>query len=289
MTVDTASIVHNCRAMRRDIVEMIAAAGSGHPGGSLSAVEIVAALYFGIMKHDPARPDWVERDRFVLSKGHAAPVLYAALAESGYFPRAEIPTLRKLGSRLQGHPDARKLAGVEVSTGSLGQGLALANGMALALRLDGNAEPTVFCLLGDGELQEGEVWEAAMFAAHNRLGNIVAIVDLNGLQIDGPTCDVMDLGDVPAKFAAFGWHVLTCDGHSIHELLDALKAAREYGEGPTVLVARTMKGKGVSFMEGLCDWHGKAPSAEQAAEALRELSVTGLSTVEEIGDPEEIG
>jgi transketolase len=272
MTADIATIENECKAMRRDIIEMVAAAGSGHPGGSLSSVEIVGTLYFGVMKHDPARPDWPERDRFVLSKGHAAPVLYAALAEAGYFPRDEIATLRKLGSRLQGHPDAKKLPGVEVSTGSLGQGLALANGIALALRLDGREAQTVFCLLGDGELQEGEVWEAAMLAAHYRLGNVVAVVDLNGLQIDGPTCEVMDVGDVPAKFEAFGWNVITCDGHSVRELLDALDAARGFRDGPSVVVAVTMKGKGVSFMEGLCDWHGKAPTSEQAALALEELA-----------------
>jgi transketolase len=282
---DVAKIASTCRQMRRDIVEMVGAAGSGHPGGSLSSVEIVASLYFGAMRHDPSRPDWPERDRFVLSKGHAAPVLYSALAEAGYLPREELSTLRKLGSRLQGHPDARKLPGVEVSTGSLGQGLALANGLALALRLDAAAgaatasaatsapaTPTVFCLLGDGELQEGSVWEAAMFSAHHHLDGVIAIVDANGLQIDGPTAEVMDLGDIGAKFAAFGWNVLACDGHSIAALLDALATARAYAGGPTVIVAATTKGKGVSFMEGLCDWHGKAPSVEQCATAMSELA-----------------
>lgn len=270
-----ATIAHTCQAMRRDIVEMVATAGSGHPGGSLSAVEIVATLYGAVMRHDPARPDWPERDRFVLSKGHAAPVLYAALAESGYMPREELASLRDLGSRLQGHPDMRKLPGVEVSTGSLGQGLALANGMALALRLQGNADPTVFCLLGDGELQEGEVWEAAMFAAHNALHNVVAIVDGNGLQIDGACCDVMDLGSIPAKFAAFGWTVFECDGHDVSALLDAFAGAKAVEVGPACIVARTTKGRGVSFMEGLCDWHDKAPNAEECARALEELPLTG--------------
>jgi transketolase len=269
---DLAHLAHVCQAMRRDIIEMTAAAGSGHPGGSLSAVEIVATLYTSVMRHDPARPDMPDRDRFVLSKGHAAPVLYAALAETGYLPREELLTLRQLGSRLQGHPDMRKLPGVEVSTGSLGQGLALANGLALALRLDGNATSTVFCLLGDGELQEGSVWEAAMAAAHYHLSNVVAIVDLNGLQIDGPTCEVMDIGDVPDKFAAFGWTVITCDGHSIADLHDALERAKAATEGPVVIVARTMKGRGISFMENLCDWHGKAPNADEAACALAELA-----------------
>jgi transketolase len=269
---DLAHIAHACQRMRRDIIEMVAAAGSGHPGGSLSSVEIVATLYSAVMKHDPADPKAPGRDRFVLSKGHAAPVLYAALAESGYLPHEELVTLRKLGSRLQGHPDMRKLPGVEVSTGSLGQGLALANGLALALRLDGNTEPTVFCLLGDGELQEGSVWEAAMAAAHYGLSNVVAVVDLNGLQIDGPTCEVMDLGNVPEKFAAFGWTVITCDGHSIEGLYDALTRAKAEPERPAVVVARTMKGRGVSFMENLCDWHGKAPNADEAARALIELA-----------------
>jgi transketolase len=269
---DLAQVAHVCQAMRRDIIEMVAAAGSGHPGGSLSAVEIVATLYTEVMNHDPARPDMPERDRFVLSKGHAAPVLYAALAETGYLPREELMTLRKLGSRLQGHPDMRKTPGVEVSTGSLGQGLALANGLALALRLDGNTTSTVFCLMGDGELQEGSVWEAAMAASHFRLDNVVAIVDLNGLQIDGPTCDVMDLGSVGDKFAAFGWTVIACDGHSVGELYDSLMRAKTEAVGPVVIVARTMKGRGVSFMENLCGWHGKAPNADEAARALAELA-----------------
>lgn len=269
---ELARLAHLSQAMRRDIIEMVTAAGSGHPGGSLSAVEILATLYGSVMRHDPADPGMADRDRFVLSKGHAAPVLYAALAESGYFPREELATLRKLGSRLQGHPDMRKLPGVEVSTGSLGQGLALANGLALALRLDGNAASTVFCLMGDGELQEGSVWEAAMAAAHYSLDNLVAIVDLNGLQIDGPTCEVMDLGSVPDKFAAFGWTVMTCDGHAVAELHEALLRAKAHTGGPIVIVARTMKGRGVSFMENLCDWHGKAPNADECARALVELA-----------------
>jgi transketolase len=268
---DQAQIVRTCQAIRRDIVEMVSAAGSGHPGGSLSAVEILSALYLGVMHHDPADPAMPDRDRFVLSKGHAAPVLYATLAETGYIPREELSTLRQLGSRLQGHPDMRKVPGVEVSTGSLGQGLALANGLALALRLDGNTTPTVYCLMGDGELQEGEVWEAAMLSAHYRLDNIVAIVDLNGLQIDGPTCEVMDLGDVGDKFAAFGWRVIGCNGHSLPELFDAFEQAKAC-DGPVVVVARTMKGRGVSFMENLCGWHGKAPNAQETAQALAELA-----------------
>jgi transketolase len=263
-------IASKAARMRLDIVEMIAEAGSGHPGGSLSAADIVATLYFGgVLNHDVARPDWPERDRFVLSKGHAAPVLYAALAEAGYFERDHLATLRKLGSILQGHPDSKKTPGVEVSTGSLGQGLAIANGIALGLR---GGEQRVYCLLGDGELQEGQVWEAAMFAAHHGLDRVIAIVDHNGLQIDGACEDVMDLGEVATKFRAFGWHVIECDGHDIGALLGAFDLAREHTGSPVVLVCRTVKGKGVSFMEGNADWHGKAPSAEERTCAADELA-----------------
>lgn len=266
------------RRMRCDIIRMLAEAGSGHPGGSLSAADIVAALYGVVMRHDPARPDWPERDRFVLSKGHAAPVLYAALAETGYFDRDHLGTLRKLGSILQGHPDSKKTPGVEVSTGSLGQGLAISNGIALALKIDGATGPTVFCLLGDGELQEGEVWEAAMFAPHHGLTNVVAIVDNNGLQIDGACSEVMCLGGIARKFEAFGWSAVECDGHDIDALKNALGGARERARAagrPVVVVCSTVKGKGVSYMEGLADWHGKTPNAEQTAVALAELGCGG--------------
>lgn len=265
---------HLAGRMRCDIVRMLTEAGSGHPGGSLSAADIVATLYGEVMRHDAERPDMPERDRFVLSKGHAAPVLYAALAESGYFDREHLGTLRKLGSILQGHPDCKKTPGVEVSTGSLGQGLAISNGIALSLRLDGMAAPTVYCLLGDGELQEGEVWEAAMFAPHHGLTNVVAIVDNNGLQIDGSCSEVMCLGEIASKFSAFGWDAVECDGHDIDALVAALGGARaraEAGGTPVVVVCTTVKGKGVSFMEGSADWHGKTPNAEQAATALAEL------------------
>ena len=258
--------------MRADIVRMIAEAGSGHPGGSLSCADILAALYFGgVLEHDPENPEWEGRDRFILAKGHAAPALYAALAQAGYIPREELATLRKLGSRLQGHPDSNQVPGVEVSTGSLGQGLSIAAGAAAGLRLDG-APQTVFALLGDGECQEGQVWEAAMFAAHRGLDNLVAIVDRNHLQIDGDTADVCDPGDVGAKFAAFGWSVREVDGHDIPALVEALRAAKAERVGkPCVLVAHTVKGKGVSFMEGQAGWHGKAPNAEQLAAALADL------------------
>lgn len=258
--------------MRADIVRMIAEAGSGHPGGSLSCADILAALYFGgVLEHDPENPEWEGRDRFILAKGHAAPALYAALAQAGYIPREELATLRKLGSRLQGHPDSNQVPGVEVSTGSLGQGLSIAAGAAAGLRLDG-APQTVFALLGDGECQEGQVWEAAMFAAHRKLDNLVAIVDRNGLQIDGRTCDVCDPGDLGAKFAAFGWDVDEVDGHDLDALVSVLGAAKAGRDGrPHAVIARTVKGKGVPFMENEAGWHGKAPNAEQAAEALAAL------------------
>jgi transketolase len=263
--------------MRKDIVEMIAEAGSGHPGGSLSAADIVATLYFGdVLRHDPADPQWPERDRFILSKGHAAPVLYAALAEAGYFGRDHLHTLRRLGSMLQGHPDSKKTPGVEVSTGSLGQGLSISAGLAAGLRGGEHPEPathdrTVFCLMGDGEIQEGQVWEAAMFAAHEGLNNLVAIVDHNGLQIDGACTEVMCLGTVAAKFAAFDWHTIEIDGHDVSALLAAFAEAKAHAEGPVVIIAHTIKGKGVSFMEGDAGWHGKAPTAEQVADAHSQL------------------
>ncbi|WP_449315547.1 transketolase [Rubneribacter sp.] len=259
--------------MRADIVRMIAEAGSGHPGGSLSCADILTALYFGgVMEHDPANPQWEGRDRFVLAKGHAAPALYAALAHAGYFPREELMTLRKLGSRLQGHPDSNQVPGVEVSTGSLGQGLSVAAGMAAGLALDGRPQ-TVFALLGDGECQEGQVWEAAMFAAHRGLDNLVAVVDRNCLQIDGNTADVCDPGDIAQKLAAFGWAVREADGHDIPALVEALSAAKaDRGGKPHAIVARTVKGKGVSFMENQAGWHGKAPNAEQTQTALADLA-----------------
>ena len=261
--------------MRIDIVRMIAEAGSGHPGGSLSCADILTALYFGgVMDHDPQNPKWEGRDRFILAKGHAAPALYAALAHAGYFPREELMTLRKLGTRLQGHPDCNLCPGVEVSTGSLGQGLSIAAGACAGLKLSGSAQ-TVFALLGDGECQEGQVWEAAMWAAHKKLDNLVAIVDRNCLQIDGNTADVCDPGDVAAKFAAFGWDAAEVDGHDISALVSALSAAKADRSGkPHVLVARTVKGKGVSFMENQAGWHGKAPNADQTQTALADLGAT---------------
>jgi len=259
--------------MRLDIVEMISEAGSGHPGGSLSAADIVATLYFGgVLRHDSADPAWPDRDRFVLSKGHAAPVLYAALAEAGYFGRSHLTTLRKLGSMLQGHPDSKKTPGVEVSTGSLGQGLSVACGLAAGLRSARGDDRAVFCLLGDGELQEGQVWEAAMFAAHHGLDNLVAIVDDNGLQIDGACNEVMCLGGIAQKFEAFGWKAFSVDGHDVAAIHDVLNAARRHSGSPAVVVAKTVKGRGVSFMEDNAGWHGKAPSVEEREKAVAELT-----------------
>ena len=266
--------------LRIDIVRMIAEAGSGHPGGSLSCADIMTALYFGgVMKHDPANPKADDRDRFILAKGHAAPALYATLAHAGYFPREELGTLRKLGTRLQGHPDCNLLPGVEVSTGSLGQGLSIASGLAAGQKL-AHDEHAVFALLGDGECQEGQVWEAAMFAAHNKLDNLIAIVDRNRLQIDGNTCDVCDPGDLAAKFSAFGWDVTEVDGHDIEALISTFASAKEDRSGkPHAVIAHTVKGKGVSFMEDQAGWHGKAPSAEELEQALKDLGYDGQGAV----------
>ena len=274
--MDASPLEAEARAIRADIVSMIAEAGSGHPGGSLSCADILTALYLGgVMEHDPANPKKEGRDWFILAKGHAAPALYATLAHAGYLPREELMTLRKLGTRLQGHPDCRLCPGVEVSTGSLGQGLSIAAGTAAGLALDGRAG-TVFALLGDGECEEGQVWEAAMFAAHRGLGNLVAIVDLNGLQIDGATAEVCDPSDLGEKFAAFGWDVIRVDGHDIAALVEALGAAKRAGGArPHAVIARTVKGKGVSFMEDQAGWHGKAPNAEELKTALADLQAAG--------------
>lgn len=260
--------------IRQHIITMLGESKSGHPGGSLSATDIVATLYFHEMNVDPANPKWPDRDRFILSKGHAAPVLYAALAEKGYFPPAELVTLRKTGSRLQGHPSMKHLPGVDMSTGSLGQGLSAANGMALAGRLD-NKGYRVHVVLGDGEIQEGQVWEAAMAAAHYKLDNLVGILDHNGLQIDGRIEDVMSPEPVADKWRAFGWHVEVINGHNFTEIINALQKAKEIKGQPTMIVANTVKGKGVSFMENQAGWHGQAPNPEQTGIALCELGGEG--------------
>ncbi|WP_459907793.1 transketolase [Desulfotomaculum defluvii] len=259
------------KAIRRHIVTMLGEAGSGHPGGSLSAADIVTVLYFDTMNLDPEKPDMPERDRFVLSKGHAAPVLYAALAEKGFFPQEELKTLRKLGSRLQGHPDMKKLPGVEMSTGSLGQGLSASIGMALGLRLDGGQQ-RVYALLGDGEVQEGQIWEAAMAAGHFKLDNLTAFLDYNNLQIDGPVDVVMDVAPLNQKWQSFGWHVIEINGHDLTQILKAIAEAKATKGKPTMIIAKTIKGKGVSFMENQVGWHGNAPKPEQVEQALQELA-----------------
>ena len=256
--------------VRIDVIRAIHSAGSGHPGGSLSAADIVTALYFKEMNIDPADPAKADRDKFILSKGHAGPVQYAALAERGYYPVSEMMTLRKLGSKFQGHPNMHKVPGIEMSTGSLGQGISVSVGMALANKMDENPG-RVYTLLGDGELQEGIVWEAAMSAAHYGLDNLVAIVDWNGLQIDGKNDDVMTVKPVDEKFAAFGWNVLVIDGHNFDEIFAAFDKARTYKGKPTAIISRTHKGRGVSFMEDNPGWHGKAPSEEEARMAVEEL------------------
>jgi transketolase len=258
------------KRLRRHIITMIGKAGSGHPGGSLSSVEIATALYWKVLRHKPADPHWIDRDRFILSKGHAAPLLYAVLAECGYFPVAELLTLRQMDSRLQGHADRTATPGVEMSSGSLGQGLSFAIGVALAGRLNSQSYRT-HVLLGDGECDEGQVWEGAMAATHFKLDNLVAIVDNNGLQIDGWNCDVMNLEPLNKKWEAFGWHVIEVYGHDFTQLLDAFEQAKLVKGQPTVIIAHTTKGKGVSFMENNADFHGKAPNAEELEIALKEL------------------
>jgi transketolase len=262
------------RQMRIEIVKMLEKSSSGHTGGSLSAADIVAALFFYKMRHRPDDPKWVGRDRFVLSKGHAAPVLYAALALTGYMDKAMLCALRKVDCILQGHPSSKLVAGVEVSTGSLGQGLSISNGMALGLRLD-KSEARVYCLLGDGEIQEGQVWEAAMSAAHYHLDNICAILDFNGLQIDGKVSDVMNIEPVEDKWKAFGWHTIPVDGHNMQAIADAFDAAEKIKGKPCIIIAKTIKGKGVSIFEGKAEYHGLAPTGPELEIAIKELGGNG--------------
>ncbi len=268
--MDIKSLEKTAAEIRCGIIKAIHNAGSGHPGGSLSAADIVTALYFDEMNVDPKDPKMKGRDKFILSKGHAGPVQYSALAVKGYYPMEDFMTLRKLGSKFQGHPDMHKVPGIEMSTGSLGQGISAAGGMALANKLD-NDPGRIYVLLGDGEIQEGIVWEALMSAAHYTLDNMVAILDHNGLQIDGKNEDVMTVAPVVEKFQAFGWNVIQIDGHDFEQILDAFKQARACKGKPTMIVAETIKGKGVSFMENNAGWHGKAPDEEQTKQALAEL------------------
>ena len=256
--------------VRVGVIKAVSAAGSGHPGGSLSAADIVTALYFKEMNIDPDDPKKKDRDKFILSKGHAGPVQYAALALRGFFPKENVLELRKLGGKFQGHPDMNKVPGIEMSTGSLGQGFAVSAGMAMANKLDGNPG-RVYVLIGDGELQEGMIWETAMSAANYKLDNLIAIIDWNGLQIDGKNEDVMNVSPIDEKFAAFGWNVLMINGHDFAQIFDAFDKARACKVKPTVIIAKTNKGHGVSFMEDNAGWHGKAPNAEETEKAIAEL------------------
>lgn len=271
---DSGALVEQARRVRIEILKMLTQSGSGHTGGSLSAADIATALYFYKMRHRPSEPDWPGRDRFILSKGHAAPLLYTVLALAGYFDPALLKDLRKIGCPLQGHPSSKLLRGVEVSTGSLGQGLSIANGIALGLRLD-NSPARVYCLLGDGETQEGQIWEAAMTAGHYFLDNLCAVVDLNELQIDGRCEDVMKVEPVAGKWRAFNWHVFEIDGHNMTQIIDALDEAEKIKGKPSVILARTVKGKGVSFFEGRAEYHGVTPTPEELEKALKELGANG--------------
>ena len=262
--------------MRLDIVKMIGAAGSGHPGGSLSEVELLTALYFRVMRHDAKNPTWADRDRFILSKGHGCPALYATYAEAGYIDPGLLNTLRKLGSPLQGHPDKRMLPVLEASTGSLGQGLSIGIGTAIAAKLDRRDYHT-FVMVGDGEIEEGQIWEAAMFAGFHKLTNLTCIVDNNRQQLDGFVKDILDPAPVTEKFRAFGWRTAEIDGHDFEQVIPALEEARAAKDGkPTAVVAHTIKGKGVSFMENNPEWHGVAPKPEQVQAAVRELEAAAV-------------
>lgn len=267
---DIQKLKETAAVIRQDIISMLTESASGHPGGSLSATDIVTALYFSEMKVDPNNPKLEDRDRFVLSKGHGAPVLYAALAERGFFEKKHLLTLRKLGSMLQGHPNMNDTPGVDMSTGSLGQGLSAANGMALAGKLD-KKDYRVYAVTGDGELEEGQIWEAAMTSAHYKLDNLTVFVDNNHLQIDGKVSDVMNPEPIADKFKAFGWNVVEINGHDFEEIFKAIDNAKSTKGMPTVIVSNTVKGKGVSFMENQAGWHGTAPSKEQCDQALKEL------------------
>ncbi len=258
------------KKVRINILHMLTQAGSGHTGGSLSAADVAVAIYFSKMKYNPGDPKWEDRDRFIMSKGHAAPLLYAIMAEAGYFPPETLDNLRKIESPLQGHPCCKSLPGIEVSTGSLGQGLSVANGMALGLRLDNNPA-RVYCIMGDGEIQEGQIWEAAMTAAHYRIDNLCAVVDNNELQIDGPVEEIMGIEPIHDKWSAFGWHVIDIDGHDMEEILRALGEAESVKGKPTVIIAKTTKGKGVSFFEDKVEYHGVAPSKEEFERAVKEI------------------
>lgn len=268
---DVNELTELAKKVRISILDMLTKSGSGHTGGSLSAADVAVAIYFSKLKFDASNPSWDERDRFVMSKGHAAPLVYAIMAEAGYFPKETLDTLRKMESPLQGHPCCKKLEGIEVSTGSLGQGLSVANGMALGLKMD-NSSSRVFCIMGDGETQEGQVWEAAMTAAHYNIDNLCAVVDCNELQIDGPVEEVMGIQPLHDKWEAFGWHTISIDGHDMNEILRALDEAENTKGKPTMILAKTVKGKGVSFFEDKVKYHGVTPTEEEFEKAVKEIN-----------------
>jgi transketolase len=264
------SLEERAKIIRRYVIKMLAKAGSGHPGGSLSAVDLLVVLFYNKMRHNPQQPKWQDRDRFILSKGHGCPALYAILADMGYFSVDKLETLRKFGSILQGHPCMKTTPGIEISSGSLGQGLSVGLGIALAAKLD-KKDYRTYVMLGDGEIEEGQIWEAAMAASHYKAENLCAILDQNELQIDGFIHDVMSSHPIPAKWRGFGWHVIEINGHNYKAIIDAYDEAEKIKGRPTIIVAKTVKGKGVSFMENQVDWHGKAPTKEEAEKALAEL------------------
>lgn len=268
--MDFLELEKKAKQIRFNIIEMLAEAGSGHPGGSLSMTDILTVLYFDKMNVRPSEPKWEDRDRLVLSKGHGAPGLYGTLAEKGFFPKEELMKLRKCGEMLQGHPDMKGTPGIDMSTGSLGQGLSVANGMAIAGKLD-KKDYRVYAICGDGEIQEGQIWEAAMSASHYKLDNLTVFIDNNGLQIDGSNSEVMGVDPIGDKFKAFGWHVIEIDGHDLKQISAAVDMAKTLKDKPTAIVAKTVKGKGVSFMENQVSWHGSAPNQEQKEQAIAEL------------------
>jgi len=269
-TIDTQKLEEKANLIRQDIIKMLLAAGSGHSAGPLGMADIFTALYFHILNHDPANPDWSERDRLILSNGHICPVRYATMAHAGYFPISELKTLRKLGSRLQGHPHRTSLPGIETTSGPLGSGLSQATGLALAGRIDG-AKWRVICLMSDGEQDAGNTWEAVMLAGKNKLHNLTALIDRNNIQIDGFTENIMPLENLRAKYEAFNWHVLEIDGHNFEQIIAAFGEAKAIFEKPTVIIAHNIPGKGVDFMENKFEWHGKPPNKEEAKLALDEL------------------
>ena len=285
--LEVADLQKKANDLRTDVICMLEAAGSGHTAGSLDLAEIVTALYFNIMKIDPKNPSWSDRDIFLLSNGHTVPIQYAAMAEAGYFEKEELKTLRKLGSRLQGHPERVRLPGLENTSGPLGSGLSQAAGYAYSLQyLDDNKHRFVYVVMGDGELDEGNIWEAAMFAGKYKLSQLVAFIDRNNIQIDGSTENVMPLEDLKGKWESFGWHVIEIDGHNIKSIIDAVNLTKAITNRPCVIIAYTIAGKGVDFMEYDYNWHGKAPNTEQAAKALHELGVLDEITYPEVENHE---